>query len=258
MTSQSVRLATWNILHALNYVSGRDDLEGVIAAVRAIDADVIGLQEVDREQPRSGALHQAEAIAEALGYAVAFAPTLHGHPDTAWTAAGEQDPGGPAYGIAVLSRSGIDAVRRVRLPGGGDGHRSPRATPTRPGWDREPRWALQTKVPCGNRHLTVTCVHLSYMPWRSIRQLGRVLPLAAPDGGPAVLLGDFNLPARPLAARARGWRTAGGAKTHPSPAPRLQLDHILVRGLAVTNVRVGEMGPSDHLPLIAEATLSAG
>ena len=94
------------------------------------------------------------------------------------------------------------------------------------------------------------------MPWRGRRQLATVAAFAAggPDGSAAVLLGDFNLrpPVVDRALRRRGWRTAPAASTFPSWKPMVQLDHLLVRGdVALDDLRVGPLGPSDHLPLSA-------
>ena len=48
-----MRLATFNILHGRSPVDGQVDLDRFAAAVRDLDADVLALQEVDRDQPRS-------------------------------------------------------------------------------------------------------------------------------------------------------------------------------------------------------------
>ena len=50
-----------------------------------IDADVIGLQEVDRFQPRSGGVDQTAVVADALGAEHwRFVPALHGTPGEDW------------------------------------------------------------------------------------------------------------------------------------------------------------------------------
>jgi endonuclease/exonuclease/phosphatase family metal-dependent hydrolase len=247
---------TWNVLHCADFPGGGDALTAVAATLRSFDADIIALQEIDRELPRSGGLHQAAELGRALDYRAVFAPSLSGSPDTRWRAIDGSDPGGPAYGVALLTRFPVGRVRRLQLPGGGDGFRSPTATPTRPGWDREPRVALSAELDVEGTSVTVTCTHLSYLPWRAVRQLGHVLA-AAPGNGPAVLAGDFNLPAAILRSRAPGWQWAGGAPTHPAPAPRLQLDHVLVRQMAVEAARVAPAASSDHLALVADVRLRA-
>ena len=72
-----LRVATFNLLHGMEPASGATDPDALGDAVRAIDADVIGLQEVDRGQPRTGGIDQTALVAGALG-AVAwrFAPSV--------------------------------------------------------------------------------------------------------------------------------------------------------------------------------------
>jgi endonuclease/exonuclease/phosphatase family metal-dependent hydrolase len=251
-----VRFATWNILHAMDYRTGLVDLDRVAETLSAVAADVVALQEVDRNQHRSAGVDQTAELAARLGYRGFFSPSLIGDPDASWQAAPAQDSGAPAYGIALLSRFGLTSVRRLRLRGGGDGTRAPKATPTRPGWDHEPRWALQAKVPLKHVSVTVTCTHLSYMPWRGIGQFLRVLASAAGDH-PAVVLGDLNLPQPLVRSLAPRWTYAGGAKSHPADAPRLQLDHVLLRGFRVVETTLGPPSASDHLPVVVEAELCA-
>lgn len=48
-----MRLATFNILNGRSTKDGTVRLDRLAGAVRTLDADVLGLQEVDRLQPRS-------------------------------------------------------------------------------------------------------------------------------------------------------------------------------------------------------------
>ena len=179
------------------------------------------------------------------------------------------DTGRSAYGIGLLTRLPVTAQRAVALPGGGDGVRPARprnpGRPPSPGWDREPRAALVATLDlrardwapaAGEGMFTVVVTHLSYLPWRGVRQL-RMALRAAPGVEPAVLLGDLNLPAWAVRAAApRGWRHAGGGPTYPAWRPRVQLDHLLVRGaLRLRAVRRAAPGPSDHLALVADLDL---
>ena len=94
----TVRLATFNLLHGVTVLGGvgqpqRDASGKAIGpprvesdeplrlAVAALDADVIGLQEVDVAQPRSSLAHQVRAVAEALDAPHwRFAPSVSGTP----------------------------------------------------------------------------------------------------------------------------------------------------------------------------------
>jgi endonuclease/exonuclease/phosphatase family metal-dependent hydrolase len=49
-----VRLATFNLLHGQSLDDGQVRADRLHAAVAHLDADVLALQEVDRDQPRSG------------------------------------------------------------------------------------------------------------------------------------------------------------------------------------------------------------
>ena len=88
-----MRLATFNILHARSLADGQVDLDRFAAAVRDLDADVLALQEVDRDQPRSHGADLTVLAAEAMGAPEhRFAAVLHGEPGL-WTAAtGDHQP----------------------------------------------------------------------------------------------------------------------------------------------------------------------
>ena len=66
-TAPLVRIATFNILHGRSPVDDRVAVERLAAAVKALDADVLGLQEVDRDQPRSMNADLTAVAAEAMG-----------------------------------------------------------------------------------------------------------------------------------------------------------------------------------------------
>jgi len=219
---------------------------------------VVALQEVDRELARTGGVDQVAALARRTGLHGIFVPALLGDPGTSWRVVGDDDPGGPAYGIGLLTRRGPLRWRRVALPGGGDGRRPPTAdgaSSRNPGWDSEPRAGVVADLEVGATVLSVLTTHLSYLPWRGIAQLRAAL--AAAGSGPAVLLGDLNLPVWAVRAASPGWRHAGGRPTYPSWRPRVQPDQLLVRGaVEVGDVEVGPPGTSDHLPL--SATLRVG
>lgn len=238
---------------------GALDLEAAADVVAALDADVVALQEVDRGLDRTGGVDQVAALARRTGLHGTFAPALLGDPGVRWRRVGSDDPGGPAYGVGLLTRSAPVRWRRVRLPGGGDGRRAP-ANPDspslNPGWDREPRTALLAELEFDGVALEVVTTHLSYLPWRGVAQLRAAL--ASAGGGPAVLLGDLNLPLWAVRAASAGWQHAGGQPTYPAWRPRLQPDQLLVRGpVGVHDVEVGPAGTSDHLALSATLILPA-
>ncbi len=94
------------------------------------------MQEVDRDQDRSHRADQARLLGEALGMEWRYAPALLGTPGSpeGWRAPapGDPDPGGTAYGIALLSRLPLTRSRPSLLPQ--SGRDEPRVALVPPGW----------------------------------------------------------------------------------------------------------------------------
>ena len=241
-----MRLATWNILNGRSPADGRVDLDRFAAAVGSLDADVLGLQEVDRHQPRSGYADLAAVAAEAMG-AVAhrFVPALRGSPGS-WTSAGADDSAddsgdAPAYGVALLSRHPVLRWEVVSVG------------PTPPRWTRDqPRVAVVATVQTSRGELTVANTHLSFHPWWSGRQLRRLIPRLTAYERPLVLMGDLNMRPR-RAAAITGMRPLAGGATYSASRPTRQIDHILVDGgLRATHGDAVTLPLSDHRALVAD------
>jgi endonuclease/exonuclease/phosphatase family metal-dependent hydrolase len=116
----SLRVATWNIAGARREGTDQVDLDAVLTAVRALGADLLAVQEVDRNLARSGRADQPAVIAQALGadWFWSYAPALVG--DDFRPLVGP-DPGGPAYGNLLVSRLPLAAVEHLRFPPAGGG-----------------------------------------------------------------------------------------------------------------------------------------
>src|SRR5215207_7646000 len=112
-----VRIATFNILHGRSLEDGRVDVQRLADAIKTLDADVLGLQEVDRDQPRSLGADLTAVAAEAMGAVDSqFVAALSGTPGGTWMAAtGDEQPGSATYGVALLSRFPVVSWRVVRL-----------------------------------------------------------------------------------------------------------------------------------------------
>nr|WP_024285877.1 endonuclease/exonuclease/phosphatase family protein [Cellulomonas sp. KRMCY2] len=244
-----MRIATFNILHGRAPVDGEVDLARYAAAITALDADVLALQEVDRDQPRSHGMDLTALAADAMGAREhRFVATMSGLP-VVWTVVrGDPPPDAPSYGIALLSRFPVRSWRTLALP-----HLPGLVPAVFPGSHRprlvldEPRVAVVAVIEVPGGPLTVVATHLSHIPWWSAVQLRHLVRLLRPEPRPVVLLGDLNLPgARP--ARITGWRPLAAAPTFPATEPRRQLDHVLASGdvTAQADGRAMDLGLSDH------------
>jgi endonuclease/exonuclease/phosphatase family metal-dependent hydrolase len=250
-----MRVATFNILHGRNPADDVVDVATLGSAIAGLEADVLALQEVDRNQPRSHMADLTAVAAEAMGADEhRFAAAMTGSPGATWVAAtGEEQPDAATYGVAVLSRHPVTAWHVVKLP--------VLKAPT-PFWfhgDRLPtlvrdeaRVALAAEVETPEGRATVVCTHLSFVPWWNGRQLHFLVRSLAQADRPLVLAGDLNM-SQQRAVGITGMRPAATSPTFPADAPRQQLDHILVDGsLTVTGSAAPHLPLSDHRALVAD------
>src|SRR3954470_6303556 len=113
-----IRLATFNILHGRSVHDGAVHTDRFVDSIKQLDPDILALQEVDCDQPRSGNADLTAVAAEAMG-AVShrFVAAINGTPGATWMAAtGREQPGSAAYGIALLSRFPVRSWQVIRLP----------------------------------------------------------------------------------------------------------------------------------------------
>jgi endonuclease/exonuclease/phosphatase family metal-dependent hydrolase len=250
-----MRIATFNILSGRSPGDDQVYPDRFAETIRHLDADLLGLQEVDRNQPRSQHADLAAIAADAMGAREhRFVAALHGTPAD-WTAGtGEEQPDAAAYGVAFLSRypvTGWQAVRLpaapVRVPHRWHGH-------LRPSWVRdEPRIAVVADVEAPGGPLRVVTTHLSFLRGWNLRQLRVLLRGLGDRTAPTVLMGDLNMGRRP-AERVTGMRPLVAGATFPSWAPQLQIDHLLATS-SVPSARSGgpvQLPVSDHCALVAD------
>ena len=90
-----MRLATFNILHGRSSPTGWSISTGSPTRCASLDADILALQEVDRDQPRSHLADLTAVAAEAMGAVTQrFVAALSGTPGATWMAAtGTDVPG---------------------------------------------------------------------------------------------------------------------------------------------------------------------
>ena len=251
-----MRLVTFNILHGRSPERSEVDVAVFADAIASLDADVLALQEVDRNQVRSGQADLTAVAAEAMGAEHhLFVAALAGSPGATWTAAtGAEQPDEAAYGIALLSRHPVLSWEVVRLPV------VPGPAPMRfPGrrWPalvrEEPRVAMAARIDAPLGPLTVANTHLSFLPWWHGHQLRTLVRALRACSRPLLLTGDLNMSAA-KAARVSALTPLGGEHpTFPVEAPTAQLDHVLADGFdGVAHASVRRLPVSDHLALILD------
>jgi len=220
-----VRIATWNIRHGRprrGFASNRR----LAAGVRALDVDVLAVQEAERRVIRSWFADQPALIARAAhASAHAFVPARQ-------LAIIGTD------GVTLCVRGDLQQHEAIELPHE-KGHR---------------RVALVAEID----GTTVVTTHLQNEAHEARRQLQWLLARIVPAEGPLILMGDLNL--RPYDIEEligdAGLTLAGGGPTEPAHDPVQQIDHIAVRGFTVEHVEVGDAPVSDHRPLIANLRFS--
>ncbi|MFF2406028.1 endonuclease/exonuclease/phosphatase family protein [Streptomyces sp. NPDC058092] len=252
-----LRVVTYNI-HAGAGMDNVFDLDRQTAELRALDADVIGLQEVDVHWgTRSEWRDLAGELAERLHMYVSFAPIYSLDPAA---------PGAPRreFGVAVLSRHRIVSAENheiTRLS-----TQDPNPVPAlAPGFGEV---VLRVKgLPV---HVYVT--HLDYRADPSVRtaQVADTRRIMAQDeaaeagagrqGVRQILLGDFNAaPAAPELAPL--WKeltdVEPGGPTYPAQDPVQRIDYVAVSkdSVRVRDAAVAETLASDHRPVVADLLL---
>ncbi|HEY0037100.1 MAG TPA: endonuclease/exonuclease/phosphatase family protein [Longimicrobium sp.] len=239
---RAVTVMVYNI-RAGKDLAGSENLPRIAELVRSTGADLVLLQEVDRNTQRSGPADQPAVLARLTGYSVAFGRTI-----------GFQ---GGDFGVALLSRW---PIRRDTL--------IPLLVTTPPGrttGNREQRGVLVAVVDAPGGPIAVLNTHLDHTGddvWR-MQEIATVLQVsrtAVEPGMPVLIGGDLN--ARPENAvheqlRRAGFRDAwegcgaGDAMTFPASAPDRRIDYLYVDGTTrCESAQVLASDASDHRPLL--------
>ena len=221
--------ASYNI-HRCIGLDGRHDPDRIADVLRELEADVIALQEVDARYHVDDGVDQIAHLAEAVGYQAVPGPVLKSHRGS--------------YGNGLLTRHPLVRVRRVDL--------------SVPG--RERRGALDADLEIDGTRVRVVAAHLGLRPRERQIQVSRLLDaLRGHDGGPLVLLGDFNewLTVSPVLNRLhRRFGRSPGVRSFPSRFPVFALDRVWVQPRAALLQVEVHASPrarvaSDHLPVRA-------
>jgi endonuclease/exonuclease/phosphatase family metal-dependent hydrolase len=229
----SFRIATYNV-HSCVGVDAKFAPDRIAAVVKALEADVVGLQEVGWHHRGEIGLDQFEYLSRETGMTAWPGPTKH-H-DRAH------------YGNALLSRLPVLDMRPMDL-----------SLP-----HREPRGAIDADIQVGDKVVRVIVAHLGLDPWERNAQITRVLnTVERGSARPVVFMGDLN-EWRPRSPRIKRlmhcFADCAAPRSFHVRMPTLRLDRIFVSdGLVLSKYDVVRTPltkrASDHLPVRATIAL---
>jgi endonuclease/exonuclease/phosphatase family metal-dependent hydrolase len=226
-------VASYNV-HGCVGRDGERDVGRVARVIETLDADVIGLQEVDLVPVDGGKNHQVDILSHLVGLEMVAGPTREGRSGH--------------YGNALLTRFPIVAVRNLDLS-----FRS-----------REPRAALDVDLDAAGTTLRVIATHLGLSPSERRHQVQRILETVTADERLTILLGDINewlVYGRPLRWLHARFGYCRSVRTFPAHFPVFALDRIWVHPSSALSCFEARATPesraaSDHLPVRAEISLA--
>jgi endonuclease/exonuclease/phosphatase family metal-dependent hydrolase len=233
----TLRVATYNI-HRCRGIDGRTRPNRIAAVLRAIDADVVALQEVIGPGPRGGGHAEELGALLGMGWVMAPARQLRGH----------------HFGNAVLSRLPIAQHLEHDLS-----------------WKTcEERRMQRVDIAADGCMLHLYNVHLGTAILERRHQARRLTSIVCDRhvAGPKLVLGDFNEWMRGLATNLLSEKLNSvdlrnylrRKRTYPGLFPILHLDHIYyagrveILGIELPRTRLSLVA-SDHLPLVADVRL---
>lgn len=209
-----------------------DRKEDVAEVIKALDGDIIGLQEIDVGHKRTDFCDQIKYLSQECGYPYFhFTPTLHNG----------------TYGHAIMSRFPIKEVKDQAFLvqfGNNEVRKYCRATLDVEGKELAFYNAHLTTPGCGNRiGLPPSKIFAQY-------QLMELMQYLYAEELPAILTGDFNLPfdkQQECVDVERVYPLNGGVN-FDTPEPPTRIDNIYLCNIEKhsDHVTYGERGASDH------------
>lgn len=259
-----MRVATFNMEHGeaalgSEYRGSIPDAKALLRLadeIRALEIDVLCLQEVDQGQRRSGGLNQTEVLARELGmrhhrFAAAFQGWVRG---LRFRPLRSDARGRMAFGIATLSRLPVSSWHVKPLGGAFPKIRRRHGNGWRPSNHLAvvdaSRVVLAAQVVTPEGPLAVVNTHLAPDRQLAQRQLAEVLAALATVPAPRVLAGDLNLEDVAIP----GLRPLAREHTFSNSRPQRQIDHILGSQVRATASGAAPLTFSDHRLLWADLT----
>lgn len=228
------QVLTYNI-HAGRNRLGDNTFERQIDSLCLLSPDLLALQEVDRNWPRSFGVNQAKDIANALNMESFFSPNLAGE----WAVGTVVHQ----YGLSLCWKGNVEIVAGMALPGF-------------PG--REHRGLVYAELSTQHGRMVFANTHLSRSSSERMLQAVFLADWVSCCGKPVLLAGDFNMqndsPEYHCITEVLTDLTAGlGLVTFPDNVPDRQRDYLFAsETFRAINVATVDHDLSDHRPVVGE------
>lgn len=254
-TDSSIKVLNWNIHHGTG-MDGRYDLRRIADLIERSDADLVGIQEVDKHlASRSDCDDQPERLAELLNMHVDYAANITNYESSCTKQS--------RYGTAILTKRKYPILNSEHylLP-------SPQVED---GAYNEPRGLQETTVKIHDDEVRFYTTHLDHMfKERRTAQVKAILDITDDVSQPQIITGDFNAvpdadPITTMIGEYTDIFTAignGDSNTYPAiytdSAPEQRIDYVFTNDdrISVTDAGIDEETlVSDHLPTFATIQL---
>lgn len=250
----NARVATYNIQAGMG-MDGEYDLDRIADTIRGMNADVVGLQEVDVHWgDRSHDENTVKRLADKLEMEYYFAPIYDRDPS-------QDSEDRRQYGVAILSEYPIKQATNQKIT-----RLSTQES------DSEPELApgfLEAEIDVDGADAWFYVTHLDYRNDPAIRedQVSDMFQVMREHHYP-VLMGDMNAtPDAPELQPLFDWfddawedsKKIGNGYTFPADSPTKRIDYLLTsKRMNVANAEVDPSAASDHFPVVADITMVPG
>jgi endonuclease/exonuclease/phosphatase family metal-dependent hydrolase len=235
--AQSVRILSYNIHHGNPPGHpNKIDLPHIAEVIKASDADVVGIQEVDIRVSRSQMVDQAKELANLTGMHYFFSKGI------------DLEEG--EYGTLILTKHKIVGNKRYDLPMVEKSENRSLAV-------------VDVELPTG-QVLSFANTHLDLKAKNKVAQANYIKELGARIENPLILVGDFN--AKPSDETIKILEeqfirnTTSNGPTHPNTGAKNEIDYIMVGKQTKFSWKayktIPETYASDHLPVFAEIEIT--
>lgn len=231
-----MKIMTFNTQHCLNYITREIDFEVMAKAIREVDADIVGLNEMRGKSDDPEFAEQVETLAALTGMPYFyFAPAIYKR--------------GP-YGNGFLSKIPIVKAENIPIP-----DPNPRRFETR----YETRCVLRAELEGG---VTVLVSHFGLNADEKENAVETVLKHMSDRR--CILMGDFNLRPddvilNPIRERMQDAATLFDSEklSFPSDEPRCKIDYVFVSpDIKIIAADIPPIVASDHRPHTATVEMN--